>query len=595
MWRKIGNILMLFIIGVSGFANEVTVEATVNSDEIGLNDTLIYTLSITCGFDVEPSQIKFPDFQGFKKLSQSQSSSVSIVIGGGQAFSKVKRYDIQLLPNRTGIIEIKPAVVVVKGKEYRTTALKVSVLPASKSTSQAPRQHSIRNFFQSPFDIDELPFEKKISDDDIVLHAVVDKTSVYVGEEIVFSVYLYTAVQIYDIEQITLPKFENFWVEDIYSPQRFTSEQKRIGNRTYNVYLLKRKAIFPNKEGIYEIEPSSIVLNVVSGFSQRRIVRQTQGIKIDVRPLPKQDMPVDFPSYNVGNYRVYYELSPQRQPMDKPFVLKIVVEGIGNINAFTIPKLKDNPELRFYDPVVNTEIQTDNRVYKGKKSFEYLIFAKRIGKIQLPVIEILFFKPDTESYERVALSGLFIEATESESSGSVVKKIDAVDRFDRPASIRFVSSIKRGFNGLNFELFLLLSFIFPGIYMMFVVKGVIRTLLIYWGFDSEVAKSKRRLRKSVENLNRNYKKLKVVEFSDEVYTALAELLYIKFGINIRGLTREQLKRALIDNKVDQLLIDELEHILDVCEMIKFAKSSFNSSEIEDIYQRFNSFIQKCRE
>jgi len=580
--------------GISVYADDVTVEATINADEIGLNDTLVYTLSITCGFNAEPSQIKFPDFLGFRKLSQSQSSSMNIVIGGGQTFSKVKNYDIQLSPNKTGVIEIKPATVVIKGKVYQTRPLKVTVLPASKSSS-AQKQRQMKNPFRSPFDIDELNLEPKISDDDIILQAVTDKKSVFVGEEIIFSVYLYSAVQIYDIEQFTLPKFENAWTEDIYSPQKFTSEQKRIGQRVYNVYLLKRKAIFLNKAGIYEIEPTSIVLNVVSGFSQKRISRQTQNIKIDVKPLPEKDMPADFPPFNVGDYRISYSLFPERQPMDKPFTLKISVEGTGNINAFSIPKLKDNPELRFYDPVTNSDIQTENRVYKGRKTFEYLVFAKRTGRIQIPSFEISYFRPDTASFEKVLVSGLFIDATEPESQGSIVKRSSETDGADRPASIRFVNVAGKGFSGIGINVFFILSLICPGIYFLIILRDNIKSLVLFLGFDSETARSRRRLRKYLNKMSLDMKKKNVADFSGNLYAAISELIFIRFGINIRGMTRDNLKQALAEKNAGDNLADEIVGLLDTCEMIKYANSAVSESEIESLFKRFRMVMRECGE
>ncbi|MCX7958149.1 MAG: BatD family protein [Deltaproteobacteria bacterium] len=597
MLKKTGRIylLLFFLVSHSALAEDVTVEATVNADEIGLNDTLIYTLTITCGFNAEPSQIKFPDFQGFRKLSQSQSSSMNIVIGGSQTFSKVRTYDIQLLPNKTGLIEIKPATVIIRGKVYQTRSIKVNVLNASKSTASSQKQRSLKNIFRSPFDIDELPFEPKIDDDDIVLQAVTDKKSVYVGEEIVFSVYLYTAVQVYDIEQFTLPKFENAWTEDIYSPQKFTSEQKRVGQKVYNVYLLKRKAIFPNKAGIFEVEPSSIVLNVVSGFSQKRITRQTQSIKIDVKSLPEKEMPSDFPPYNVGDYKISFSLTPERQPMDKPFTLRINVEGVGNINAFQITKLKDNPELRFYDPLSNTEIQTENRVYKGKKSFEYLIFAKRTGRIQIPSFEIMYFKPDTSSFEKVPVSGLVIEATEPESSESIVKRSIGNSISEKPASIRFINNTGSGFQGLGLNLFIMLSLLFPGLYLVILSRDVFKNIFIYLGFDSETARSRRRLRRLVNKIRRDYKDRNVTEFPGDLYAALSELIYIRFGVNIRGMTRENLRASLREKNAGEDLIQEIEQILDMCEMIRFAKIGAGENEIENLFNRFSSVMRGCGE
>ncbi len=597
MWRKIGKVFLLIFIFWHRilYADDVLVEASVNAEEIGLNDTLIYTLTITCNFNTEPSQVKFPDFQGFKKLSQSQSSSMNIVIGGGQTFSRVKSYDIQLLPNKTGPVEIKPAVVVIKGKIYQTRSIKINVLPASRSSPQSQTPKSLRNLLRSPFDIDDLPFGSNISDEDIMLQAVVDKKTVYVGEEIVFSVYLYSSVQIYDIEQFTLPKFENAWVEDIYSPQKFTSEQKKVGQKVYNVYLMRRKAIFPNKVGIFEIEPSSIVLNVITGFNQKRMTRHTSSIKIDVRSLPETDMQPDFPVYNVGDYQISYSLTPSLQSIDKPFTLRIIVEGIGNINAFSLPRLKNNPELKYYDPVINTEIQTDNRIFKGKKSFEYLIFAKRTGKISLPAFDILYFKPETKSYEKVSISGLNIEVTEAENLQGIVKSGGNISEDERPFSIRFVNNTGDKFVGIDLISFLILSLIFPGVYFIIILRDAGKILFIYLGFDSEVSRRKRKMKRFIVTMERSYKEKKIEKYLESFYLAFSELLLIRYGINIKGMIREKLLLDLNSKGADESLIRDVESILELYEYIRFTGTNVKDFDITSLRDRFYSIMRKCGE
>jgi|GEM_PF-2384402 len=596
MLKRTGEILFFSLLmqGVV-FAQDVQVEAQVNSEEIGLNDTLIYSLDISYGFNTEPSQVRFPDFQGFKKISQSESTRMNIVIGGSQTFSKVKSYNIELLPNKTGVIEIKPATVVVKGKVYQSRSLKVTVLPASKSATPKRQQNQGLNVFKSPFDIDELPFDSRINEEDVMLQAVVDRKSVYVGEQFVFSVYLYSTIAIYDIEQLNLPKFENAWVEDLYNPQKFTSEQKRVGSRVYNVYLLKRRAVFPTKSGVYEIEPSSIVLNVVAGFNQRRITKQTQNIKIDVKPLPDNDKPADFPVYNVGDYRVSFSLNPSRQPMDKPFTLNVVVEGKGNINAFSIPKLKDNPELRFYDPVIRTEPSPDKKIYGGKKSFEYLIFAKRTGKINIPSFDVLFFKPDTSSYEKVSVSGLAVDVSEAEGVAGGVRKNSFSNDSTNIHSIRFINRIGTGFAGVGLKSFIVSISVLPFFFVLIILVDFGKFLYLYFGFDSEISRRKRRLKKEISSVERCFRERDIRGFIESIYAVIDEIIFIKYDVLQKGMTRDGLRQILIDKGIDENVVTDILSLLDTCDFIKFAGFESRGFDISTIKDRFDRIVREIGE
>lgn len=597
MSRKTGKTFFVFLILISVplFADDVQVEALISSEEIGLNDVLVYTLNITCGFSAEPSQIKFPDFQGFKRISQSESSKMNIMIGSGQTFTKVKTYEIQLLPNRTGQIEIKPATVVVRGKVYQTSPLKVNVLSASKSTGSRVQRAPLGRGFQFPFDIDELPFDTKISDEDIILQSVVDKKSVFAGEEFIYSLYLLSAISIYDIEQLSIPKFEGCWSEEIYSPKKFTSEQKRVGSRVYNVYLLKRKAVFPNEPGIYEIEPANIILNVVAGFNQRRIVRQSTPLKIEVKALPEKDMPVDFPVYNVGDYRVSYSISPQRQSMDKPFTLNIVVEGKGNINAFSIPRLKDNPDLKIYDPVIKTELDADNRVYRGKKIYEYLIFSRRVGRVSLPSFEINYFRPETSTYERVYISGLSIDVTDAEGSNGIVSRRSNSGGTESVRTIRFVDRTGNRFSGLNKQSFLVSTLVLPLLFLLVRIFDFAKLLYVYLGFDSEIMRRKRRLKKIVAESERLFRDLDREGFIESIYSALCEIFFMKYNVVLSGMTRERLREIMVLKNIKDDLIGDIEEILDTYEFVRFSSSSSYQMDLGRLRDRFQRIMREIGE
>ena len=87
-------------------------------------------------------------------------------------------------------------------------------------------------------------------DEDLFVDAAVDKTKVYVGQQVTASWHLYTQSEILKYRPLAEPKYEDFWSEDLFVPTSHLAwDRAIIKGQEYEVALLLKKALFPLKAG----------------------------------------------------------------------------------------------------------------------------------------------------------------------------------------------------------------------------------------------------------------------------------------------------------------------------------------------------------
>ena len=141
---------------------------------------------------------KAPSFDGFDVIAgPAESSGQSIQIVNG-AMTKSINYTITyvLLPQAAGNVTVGAAEVTVDGTVYRSNALPIEIVNEGKSpgaggTQSRPREDS------SP----DVTAQNQIAKDDILLRAVVSRTSVYKGEPLRVTLKLYERVPVVAIQR----------------------------------------------------------------------------------------------------------------------------------------------------------------------------------------------------------------------------------------------------------------------------------------------------------------------------------------------------------------------------------------------------------
>lgn len=441
--EKIGNFhwRWLFIILTWMFVQPalaaVQVQAFVDRNEIGLGDTFQLTVSVSSSDSVDVSEPRVPNIDGFDLLNSWTSSSTSskLVQGpGGMQFETVRRQDFNymLSPKKAGRLQIPAFEVVVDGKNYLTKPLHIEISKQGSGAGQPPQQMPgfedmdeaeqmfnqllQRNFGQRPGQ--RIPpsmggggagsggatnFVPKNANEAFQIHAEVDKTDVYEGEQVTVSWYIFTRGNIIALDRLKFPDLRGFWKEIIEEVPALNFTQEVINGIPYRKALLASHALFPIKPGTSYVDEYKVKASVqlpsnpfgAFGFGQAyTYTRSSEKIKINVKPLPTEGRPQDFAGA-VGNFEVTSSVEGREFPVNQPFSLKIRFEGEGNAKLIELPGIDFPGILEKYDTKSESKFFKNGKSYK---EFEVLLIPRQEGEVIIPGISVSIFDPRTQRY-----------------------------------------------------------------------------------------------------------------------------------------------------------------------------------------------------
>jgi hypothetical protein len=180
-------VLLAMLLAAPALLSSVDAEVTagINAEKLGLDDTLIYTLTFK---NIEnPSQPDLTYLDDFKTLQTSRSSEFQFRNGASTSSTRFVYY---LMPVRTGRLTLPPVHYQHQGRDYQTQPFTVDVVKGSLNPGQSPQagQPSFfgDNFFTSPMQKQQ---PQKV---DAYLRAVLSNKSCFKGEQLLFRVLLYT-------------------------------------------------------------------------------------------------------------------------------------------------------------------------------------------------------------------------------------------------------------------------------------------------------------------------------------------------------------------------------------------------------------------
>jgi hypothetical protein len=393
------RLLFVALLGLAGQAAaqpRAQLTAELSSGQVALDEEVQLTFRITItGGRVErfvPPGLN-RDFEVRDTATQNRMQ-MSFGFGGMPQSFRIEDRIFLLKPRKAGTITIGEAAVWVNGREYRSRALQLRVMPAAGGGTTA----------SPPAPAPGLPPggaapEPPGGDEDLFIRARVDKTRVYVGEQVTASWQAFTQSSIEKYRPLHEPKIEAFWNEDLYVPtMRLSYERVQHRGQPYLVALLLRKALFPLQAGQQTIGPleAEFVTQASLFVAPTGSTRRSQPVTIDVLPLPP-GQPAGFDPANVGQYTVTGSVDRTQVAAGEAVTLKLVVRGKGNLRQLKVPPLTRLEGFRVYEPKVNDQVEL-GEVVGGVKTIEVLLVPQKSGELVIPPIGIPTFDPQQKAY-----------------------------------------------------------------------------------------------------------------------------------------------------------------------------------------------------
>ncbi|MBL4608744.1 MAG: protein BatD [Pseudomonadales bacterium] len=375
--RYTSLIVLAFLFqSLSSVIYAVEFTATVNRFTLGEGESLELRLQID-----ESSLLKKPNYSPLEKdfdiINVGRSSQVRIINGDTKSSTIWK---LILIPKTTGQIIIPP----LRLGRLKTQPITINVALASTQSSKLLQTQP-----------------------QIMVEAVVDKTSPYVQEQMLYTVrLLFQGIQIRQWN-LSEPKVDDALIHPLGEPVQY---DKNIGGITYGV-LEKRYAIFPQSSGELRISPITFS-GVISDGKRNYIGRGQQIIKrsqaIDITVQPKNST---FPNINwlpAKALQLEEHWSPELNDLKvgESVTWTIVTKALGQSSA-TLPPLniKFPTEFKTYPDQAKLEEGQNADGLIGRRSESIAIIATTSGAFTLPAVEISWWNTQTNQLQTSKIPG----------------------------------------------------------------------------------------------------------------------------------------------------------------------------------------------
>jgi len=508
----------------------------------------------------EPSS---PSISGIDILGSSRSQSTQInFINGKLTKSTSLTYDFQMIAKKEGTFTIPPFTLKHGGKTYSTDPIKISVQKG------VPRQNVTPSNRYDNMETDTREFKS------VFLESEVSKSSLYPGEPLIVTHYLYAKTNLSDVQLVGPPSYENVWVENIQSPTRLTTIRVTKNGIGYQRALIKQDILFPLGEKNVQINPFSIQVlirgDMFSFFGERKTISSEQKT-IKVKPFPT-DRPEEFIDA-VGKFTVSAEIDTSNVKVDAPLSLKITIKGEGNLSLLSAPKFPETRKLTTYDPESSVNTQISGNSMKGERTFTYLITPKVSGIIQIPEIKWAYFDIKNKTFVKKKIEPWQIQVR----PGSELAGEEETNQISK--DIAYILPV----NDKNVSLM-------PKFLPLYFLPSIIFLILsVYYVMDARKTLGDRKyasLKAIPRELKRGFKKLEKeiennnpVQFYEDLTRLLLKFLKLKFHLNPFGMQKKDLISELRNKKVPEQSLPLLSELLERSETVRFTSLKLEKKDM----------------
>lgn len=414
-------------------AGDTTVTAAADSTKIGLGDRVhIHLRAMSSSAHFSDPQLT-ANAMSFDASAPSVMPTQSVNISNGVMTQRIGLdVDWTLQAKHIGSTTFTPRVK-VDGKVVSANSITLTVVPPGQGQQTRPpsggrmdpndplsifRQFgmqmpngfdpfSMQNGFDQPTAPmrPNVPLSPKLAlpaprGQGVFLHAVLDKTTAYVGEQVTYTVYLYSDPdmelgELTDPHDPPMPDFTRQQLTDPTKSSQKDAEFATVGDRIWVAVPQIKWALFPLRAGNLEI--GAFRLSVVSSGGARKSLA-AEPLAVHVEEPPLAGRPPGYVSGNVGQFALTADVSPREVEQGGAIAVDLTLSGNGNLpGTITAPPQKG---VDWLAPEIRDDLApTKSGGYGGSRRFTFIAHMNKAGDVDLGDIAIPFFDPDKKAYD----------------------------------------------------------------------------------------------------------------------------------------------------------------------------------------------------
>ncbi len=591
-------VLTFLAISSALFAEDITVDATVDSTSVELGSALQLTITVNGASDGVPP-LQLPKIDGLETRYLGPSTRISIING---KMSRSTGLMFSVIPLKTGQFTIPAITLVLNGKDYTTQPIPISVGNSSNANStQAAAADK-----NSPAALQDKIF--------IILGT--PKKEAYLNEPIPLVIKLF--INDLAVKNVQYPTFEHdgFMVEDFGEPRR---GQQTLGGIAYTVMEF-RTFIYPTRTGELTLGPAKLGANILIKNSRKQdmpsqfgdffnddifdnflgryetktVMLESANIGIKVLPLPEDGKPADF-SGGVGKYNFEMTVSPTTLKVGDPLTVRMRIAGDGNLKAVNFPAVKDSKNFKVYDPKI-----TDKT---GEKIFEQVVIPTHDKVTELPAVNFSYFDVVDKQYRTVTQGPFALtvsplsKAEESKIVGTSAPALVSpiADSEQLGQDIRFIKENMGTLQNKQYVLYRDFGFVVGVTFLFFVWLGLFINFEYQKRLSTDIRLARRmhaprQARLGLSEAGRFLHEKDARNFYDSIFKTLQDYFGNKFHLPSGTITVDTISEHLKSKDHKDKVIDSLREIFGECDLVRFASAQVPQEKMKSTFARTQQII-----
>jgi len=562
----------------------------------------------------EQGNVQLPATENFDLLAGpfTSFSSSTQWVNGKMTARNTASYTYILRGNTPGEFTIPPAKITVKKEDYSTNAVQVNVTGTGNPSSSASQGGQGGQGGQTTQGQADAASQTGNTGQPVFLRVLPSKRSVYVGEQFVSELKVYTSVNTRPTGGLKEIPYEGFYKQALEADQ--VSSRENIDGKMHVTQVLQRHVLIPQKSGKIVIEPFESEWTIPRRVNRQRsgsifdeffddpfndpffdryqdvpVTISTEPVTINVKPLP-QGAPAGFTG-GVGNLEFAARLSADQVTVNDALSLVVTIRGTGNIALLGAPKIDFPPDHDVYETTRSTNISTSGNRVSGTVTFEYPIVARHAGNFRIAPLRFSWFDPTAETYRTVTTKEFTFNVLKGEGTDAGAQIFMPGARGENVENIGTdILDINRGiplFRPTGITPFSLTGYWIIYIVLTLLFIGTIIVLRTWFRQRADVRLMRnRKASKMARNRLRQADKARKAgdseTFFEEVEKAIWGYLADKLSIEVSSLSRDRVSEVLQGAGISETLQEELIRIIDDSEFSRYAPSS-EKSDMDTLY------------
>jgi hypothetical protein len=386
-------------------AAQVSVRATLEPERIGIDETATLSIEVQGGGF---GSLRFrPDFEldNFEVVGGPYQYE-GMTLGNGR-LARSLRLSWRLRALSTGRARVRDLSIRLRGDvlPLGTREVRVQEEPTGLSAPAGGGSEPEDDPFDRVFGRWTPPWDQRPRRPDAFLRAEVRPLRPVVGQQVLYTVYLYTLVDVSAVTPSQLPDFQGFWVRDIPQPQKLPTDLVEVEGKRYGRVVLIQKALFPLRAGPHPIQATEmdVLVRTIdrSLFGPATISRpqevhlRTPAMAVAVQELP--EAPQGFTGA-VGKMTLTAAVEPSEVRMGEAATVTLTLAGEGNLHGVPEPRLPDVPGLDVLPPQQEGDDRIVGTVVRGDRTWSYAVVPERAGSYRLQLPQFPYFDPEAGKY-----------------------------------------------------------------------------------------------------------------------------------------------------------------------------------------------------